>query len=306
MIKRMTIISHHLGSAKWQHGLPILTLLFAASLWGISWYPIRFLEETGINGLWVSLLIYTGTVSVALPYIIKQRREFLQNKWPLLVIAISIGWVNMSFILAILEGQVVRVLLLFYLSPVWAVLLSWLVLKEELHSKGWIMVMVAVTGAVIMLWSPELGFPLPQSQSDWLALSSGIFFAFSNMMIRRTQQASIIVKTISGWLGVVLVSGVMIIFTLTPPGVLSVINVSMAMLYGIVGMTLMTLAVVYGVSHMPLYRSSVILLFEIVVGAVSAVWLANETILLQEWVGGSLVILAAYISARLEIKEENT
>lgn len=306
MFKRLTIISHHPGSAKWQHGVSILALLFAATMWGLSWFPIRFLEESGINGYWVSLLIYTGTVSVALPYIFIHRSEFLQNKWPLLLIALSIGWVNMSFILAILEGQVVRVLLLFYLSPVWAVLLSWLVLKEDLHSKEWIMVSVAMTGAVIMLWSPDLGFPIPQNKSDWLALSSGIFFAFSNMMIRRTQQASIAVKTISGWLGVVLVSGLLILFTLTPPGNLTISNVSVALLYGILGMTLMTLAVVYGVSHMPLHRSSIILLFEIVVGAVSAVWFANEKILPQEWWGGSLVILAAYISARLEIKEEDT
>ena len=155
-----------------------------------------------------------------------------------------------------------------------------------------------------MLWSPKLGMPLPQSKSDWLALSSGIVFAFSNMMIRKTEQAPIIVKTVSGWIGVVVVSAVLIIFTSTPAGELNPGNVSIAIAYGILGMTLMTLAVVYGVTHMPLLRSSIILLFEIVVGALSAVWLANETILPQEWIGGSLVILAAYISARLEIKEE--
>jgi drug/metabolite transporter (DMT)-like permease len=85
---------------------------------------------------------------------------------------------------------------------------------------------------------------------------------------------------------------------------LTITNVSLAILCGLFGMTLMTVAVVYGVSNMPLHRSSVIFLFEIVVGAASAVWLANENILPQEWIGGSLVILAAYISARLEIKDE--
>ena len=76
-------------------------------------------------------------------------------------------------------------------------------------------------------------------------------------------------------------------------------------LLGIFGITLMTLSVVYGVSHMPIYRSSVILLFEIVIGAASAVWIANETIRGQEWWGGSLVILAAYLAARSNLHEEN-
>lgn len=305
MVKRDAIISQHFSGAKWQHGLSILSLLFAASMWGISWYPVRYLEESGINGLWVSLLIYTGTLSVSIPFIFKYYRQFLDNKWPLIIIGLSVGWLNLSFILAVIDGQIIRVLLLFYLSPVWAALLSWLVLKEKLQAKEWLMIAIAITGALIMLWSPELGMPLPQSKSDWLALSSGIFFAFSNMMIRKTEQASILVKTISGWFGVVAVSGLLILFTSTPAGHLAIENVSIAVLYGIFGMTLMTLAVVYGVSHMPLHRSAIILLFEIVVGAISAVWLANENILPRDWVGGSLVILAAYISAQLEIKEES-
>ena len=273
-------------------------------MWGLSWYPVRYLEESGINGIWVSLIIYTGTVSVAIPYIFKHYREFAANKWPLLIIGFSVGWLNLSFILAVLDGQIVRVMLLFFLSPVWGTLLAWLVLKETIHIKEWLMLMIAVTGAVIMLWSPELGMPLPHSESDWLALSSGIFFAFANMMIRKTEHVSIMVKTVSGWIGVVVVSGVIILITMTPPGNLTLTNVPLAMLYGTFGMTLMTLAVVYGVTRMPLHRSSIILLFEIVVGAVSAVWLANEKILPQEWAGGSLVILAAYISARLEIEEK--
>lgn len=273
-------------------------------MWGLSWYPLRYLENSGINGLWVSLLVYAGTLIVALPWIIKHRGEFIEHAWPLFIIAVAVGWLNISFILAVIDGQIVRVTLLFFLSPVWATLLSWLVLKEDFHGKEWVMIAIAVTGAMIMLWSPEVGLPVPQGESDWLALSSGVFFAFANMMIRRTEKASIVVKTISGWVGVVLMSGLLAVLTMTPPGDLNVTNVLLALLCGLFGMTLMTVAVVYGVSNMPLHRSSVILLFEVVVGAASAVWLANERILPQEWVGGSLVVMAAYISARLEIKEE--
>lgn len=273
-------------------------------MWGLSWYPLRYLENSGIHGLWVSLLIYSGTLIVALPWIIKHRNEFKQHAWSLIIIALAVGWLNISFILAVIEGQIIRVTLLFFLSPVWATLLSWLVLKEDLHGKEWQMIAIAISGAIIMLWSPEIGFPVPQSQSDWLALSSGMFFAFANMMIRKTEKASIVVKTISGWIGVVLVSGLLVLFTMTPPGNLNFTNVTLALICGLFGMTLMTVAVVYGVSNMPLHRSSVILLFEIVVGAASAVWLANEKVMPQEWLGGSLVVLAAYLSARFEIKDE--
>ena len=56
------------------------------------------------------------------------------------------------------------------------------------------------------------------------------------------------------------------------------------------------------VTHLPVYRSAVILLFEVVAGAVSAQLLTDEVVLLREWVGGSFVILAAYLSAHAHIK----
>jgi drug/metabolite transporter (DMT)-like permease len=41
------------------------------------------------------------------------------------------------------------------------------------------------------------------------------------------------------------------------------------------------------------------LLFELVAGAVSQQLLSNEVMTLTEWLGGSLIVLAAYLSARL-------
>jgi drug/metabolite transporter (DMT)-like permease len=45
------------------------------------------------------------------------------------------------------------------------------------------------------------------------------------------------------------------------------------------------------------------MLFELIVGAFSAWWLANEAITLQEWVGGVLILTAAVIAI---LREENT
>jgi drug/metabolite transporter (DMT)-like permease len=53
---------------------------------------------------------------------------------------------------------------------------------------------------------------------------------------------------------------------------------------------------------MRVQRSSVILLFEIVAGAVSAAWLAGEGLNWREWVGGLLIIVAGYFMATLNAK----
>ena len=49
---------------------------------------------------------------------------------------------------------------------------------------------------------------------------------------------------------------------------------------------------------MPVHRSAIILLFEIVVATVSTYLLTIERMSMREWLGGIAVIAAAYLSAR--------
>ncbi len=104
--------------------LPVLSLLLSATLWGVIWYPLRLLEQGGLAGLWATLIIYTTAsllgLVLALPYL----GQLGRRPWLMLLLAAAAGWCNVSFILAMLEGTVMRVLLLFYLSPVWATLLG--------------------------------------------------------------------------------------------------------------------------------------------------------------------------------------
>ena len=76
------------------------------------------------------------------------------------------------------------------------------------------------------------------------------------------------------------------------------------MALGVGGFMLSTLAVVYGVTHMPVQRSAVIMLFELVVGAASAWLLASEIVSIQEWIGGVLILTAAMIAILQEDKHD--
>lgn len=277
--------------------LPVFSLLLGATLWGVIWYPLRLLEEQGVPGLWSSLLMYAAATLLSLPWVWRWREQLLQRPGLLLALSLAAGWCNVTFVLAVIEGNVVRVLLLFYLSPIWAALLGWLMLRERLTARAWLMVALAMSGALIMLWDPVHGIPWPQHRADWLALSSGFTFALSNVLVRKGQDVSVPVKTIVVWWGGVLLAGLAILLTTTPVD-LDWINGTAAAALGIFGIVIMTFAVQYGVTHMPVHRSAVILLFELVAGAASAQWLSTETVTPREWLGGALVIAAAYWSAR--------
>jgi len=281
--------------------LPVLALLLGATLWGVFWYPLRLLEQNGLVGLWATLLIYGAALVVGLPVVLR-RRYPLVRPGLLLVLALVSAWCNIAFILAILEGNVVRVTLLFFLSPLWTVILSKLLLDEPLTRSARITLLLALVGALVMLWDTEMGVPWPQGQADWLALSSGFAFALSNVLIRKMHDVEIWVKTVSTWCGAVTLSGIWILVAgISLPAVEPEVMVA-ALSLGAVGMVVMTLVVLYGVTHMPAHRSAVILLFELVVGAVSAQLLTDEHVMVNEWVGGLLIVLAGWYAARHQVK----
>lgn len=276
--------------------LPVMGLLFASTMWGLIWYPLRLLEESGMHGLWASALMYCGTLVIAIPVLAKGWQEWKTHPYLFFFMAIATGWTNIAFILAVLDGNVVRVLLLFYLSPLWATLLAIVFLGEQLSRRSLGILGIAMVGAVIMLWHESLGFPAPRDAADWLALSAGIAFAITNVLIHKLNEASVMVKTATGWLGVLFLAFILILFTGQKLSVSTEV-IAGAWILGAVAMTMMNIAVVYGVTNMPVHRSAIILLFEVVVGAISSLLLTNEVIELREWIGGGLVILAAYLTA---------
>jgi drug/metabolite transporter (DMT)-like permease len=279
----------------------VLVLLWAATFWGTVWYPLRLLEQAGLSGLWTTWIIFCTAALQGLWLAWPHRRELLKQPRLLILIAVANGWLNTAFVLAILDGNVVRVLLLFYLSPLWSTLLAWLWLGERPSITGITTLVLAMMGALLMLWNPSLGFPWPQSESDWLAISSGIGFSFSNVAVRRLRHLPSPLKATVIWWGVVVVAGSWLFFEQSPwPHSVSIATWGGAVLLGGIGVFTATLAVVYGVARLPVHRSATILLFELVAGALSAQWLTNEVVTSIEWLGGGLIVIAAYVSVREE------
>jgi drug/metabolite transporter (DMT)-like permease len=120
--------------------------------------------------------------------------------------------------------------------------------------------------------------------------------------VRKLQAVGVLLKSATTWAAVVAIAGIWIVlrgdaFPAVGPGV-----VAAAVVLGLCGFLVMSLAVVYGVSRMPVHRSAVILLFELVAGAVSSLLLTDEVIRMREWLGGGLIIIAAYVAAHIHAR----
>ena len=278
---------------------PVICLLVGAALWGLTWYPLRLLEAGGLQGLWLTLIAYATILIVTLPVTLRCLREFTQAPVLLTLLILASGWTNVAFILAILEGNILRVMMLFYLSPLWATLMGWLFLKEHISGTAIGSLILALSGAFLMLWNPEMGSPWPQGKADLWAISAGLAFAVANVVIRQTSTISLSTKMSTVWVGVVfLSSGLILLEGSGIPDAAAPVFLGAAAL-GIFVIFAMTWMVQYGVSHMPVHRSSVILLFELVVAGISQQLLTDEVVTPLEWLGGALIVVGAYLSARI-------
>lgn len=273
-------------------------LLYAATMWGLFWYPLRLFEQVGLPAIWVSLISFSSAMCIGLVLCRSRFAEYRLQPLTLLLIAISAGWCNIAVLVALAEGNAIRVILLFYLSPVWAVIMGHLILKEKLQRIEMLIFLLAFLGAIIMLWNPDVGIPWPASRADWLALSSGFMFALSNVLIRSLQNISIPVKSTTTWIGGVVIALLWIVLSDHHFPVVGTTVWSYAVILGVFGIVLMSLSVQYGVTHMPVYRSAIILLFEIPVTAVSVYFLAGDKLTMMEWVGGIIVISSGWLIAR--------
>jgi drug/metabolite transporter (DMT)-like permease len=65
----------------------------------------------------------------------------------------------------------------------------------------------------------------------------------------------------------------------------------------------MSYSIQYGLARIPANRAIVILLFELVVAAIAAYFLAGETMRVRDWIGGAFIVAACLASARTGTKD---
>ena len=280
----------------------IPSLLFGAAMWGLIWYPYRLLQDAGAGGVATSFLTYLIPLALTLAFTWRHLLTARAHLVWLAVLGLAAGWANMAYVLAVIEGEVMRVVLLFYLAPVWTVFFARALLGEKLTFWGWAIMLFSFAGALVMLWPADGGLPLPANRAEWIALSAGVSFALANVVTRKIDEADHWAKALAVWAGVCVVAGLATGFVAQPFAFFATVNTHTILILLGVGLCTgaMTLAVQYGLSHTLANQAIIIFLFELVVAALSSWWWVNETLNLQEWIGAAMIITGSLFSGHLE------
>jgi len=279
--------------------LPALALLFNAFVWGISWWPFRGLQQHGLHPLLATALVYL--LSLVLLLIVRPQawRSFAHQ--PLLwLLAAAAGMTNVGFNWAVTVGDVVRVVLLFYLMPAWTVLLAWPMLGERPTPAALLRLALALAGVVIVLKTGGSPWPVPESLPDALALAGGISFALTNILLRKLHDVDAAARVLAmfgggaGMAAATALLGIAAGFVAVPAAPQGAWLLGLALSLGFLGSNV---ALQYGATRLNSSTTALIMLSEVLFASLSSVALGAAELTARTLIGGGLILAAAAWSA---------
>jgi len=276
--------------------LPVIVLLFGSVLWGLTWIPLKYFNQQGIEGIPLSLIAYGVVGLILLPAIIRQYPLWRNSQRFIWLIFALGGVANLSFAVAMVYGDVIRVMVLFYLLPAWGVLGGRIFLKEEIDKTRWIAVLLALSGAFIVLGGAKI-FESPPSWIDLLALTSGFALSMNNIVFRASADLPVMSKVGMSFVGTFFIASLLLIFNFQPMPVIETNIFLLILAFGILGLFTATMATQWAVTKIEVSRASILIILELVTAVLSAMWIGNEQLSLIETFGGLLIIIAAVMEA---------
>ncbi|MFT5421655.1 MAG: drug/metabolite transporter (DMT)-like permease [Candidatus Endobugula sp.] len=292
----------------------VLVLCLSSIGWGLAWLPIKGLNNMGLDTPHIIIIAFTSAALALLPWTMKQRRAWLPALPMMLALGFLGGFANVAFQTAISEGDVIRVMILFYMLPIWSVLGGKIFLNEAIDKRRIAALFICVGGAFFILEAWNFSWT-SFSGIDLLALGAGVGLASTNILFRFT--ASVPLASKIGFMFTGCVMLMLIPLLLFPHFIAANTDwlltvplpdngaVPLAMAYGMIWIMLISFGSLWAVTQIEAGRSAVILVLELVAAVTSVVLITHSDLKSHELIGGIMVLIAALLEeTRPEPKEK--
>ncbi len=278
-----------------------LALLLGGAMWGLYWIPVRALEALGLTGSWPGVVMFLAALIAVLPFVLREWRAIAPRWRGLILSGMFTGAAFSLYSTSLVYTEVVRSILLFYLTPIWGTLLGVAFLGERLQPRR-VIGLVCGLGGLFVVLGGEQAMPWPRNTGDWLALASGVAWALGSLGLYRAEGVPISGQIFVFVLGAICVAALglfvelhfgqvapsrQILMTAAPYAALSAIFVLPMLVLTIWPATLLSPA-----------RVGLLLMSEVVVGLFSAALLSGEPFGWREFLGALMIISAAVLEMR--------
>ncbi len=274
-------------------------VIFAAAIWGLFWIPLRFFEAHGLDAAWATVAQFVVPALLLLPvalWRVAHRQPIGLNHYST---GLLIGAAFVLYYESLLLTDVVRALLLFYITPIWSTILEVVFLRRRVRLPRLFALLLGISGLFIVLGGRS-GIPLPQNPGDMMALLSGIVFAFGSLRVRSRPQLETFEHVFSFFIYGALFAGAMTLLPISELGTFPAISTWMRLSPWLLIMAVFFLipvmwGLLWGARHLDPGRLGILLQMEAVIGIGSAAILTDEPFGLPEILGTILILGASVV-----------
>lgn len=274
-------------------------MVIAASVWGLFWLPLRAFERNGLDPAWTTLGQFIAPLIILLPVALfryaKSRTFGLGN----ISSGLLIGAAFVLYYESLLLTNVVKALILFYITPAWSTLLEVIVMRKRFSLWRGLSLALGFSGLLVIL-SQKSGLPIPHNLGDMMALLSGILFSWGTMRVRSASNTSSFDQMFSFFFYGSLVGFAIAFLPFSqlgsPPNIETILRLAPWLILMAVFLIIpMMWALLWASQLIDPARLGILLQMEAIVGITSAALFAGEPYGLRELTGTFLVLSAGFV-----------
>lgn len=271
-------------------------ILASAVLWGTLWIPLRQIHDAGLSRGWATAASFLLPLLVLAPLALRRWRRIAASRWELGTVGFWLALAIALYAEGVVRGQVARVVLLFYLTPVWSTLLARWQLGEPITGRRVATILLGL-GGMLVLFGGEAGIPMPRTAAEWMGLVAGVAWAVSMVHVNRTASHPPLDRVLAQF---VFLGPLFLLVTLIPGGAGTAgfqagalaAAAPRVLVLALVWMLPVVWLTIFGASRLEPGRVAILLMLEIVVTLATAALLTDEPFGRRE-LGGAALILAA-------------
>ncbi|MDE0309567.1 MAG: DMT family transporter [Acidiferrobacterales bacterium] len=278
--------------------VPSLVVAISGAIWGLFWIPIRQLDAGGISAAWTSLITFGIAGLLFLFVFFLQFRKTGRVPWNVFITGLIGGCSIVFYAIGFVLTEVVKTILLIYLTPIWSIILGRFMLNEKITPYRIAAIVCGLAGMIVILEVLNGEFRISNA-GDLIALSAGVLWSLATIGIRKRPEVRVWEQVGAFYIGGALVALLFIIFPFQglekPPTLSAVTNSLLWIVIFLVVFVSAIFLVFWGAQRLSPARVGLLLMTDVVCGVVSAAILAGEPFGWTQVIGVVLIVSAAII-----------
>ena len=284
---------------------PNLAVIFSCLFWGTYWIPLRSIDSVNSGSVWPLFLSFLFLALILLKPLMKSITNIFINKNYFFLAGCFFAALGISlYSESLLRGEIAKVVVLFYLCPIWGTIFARFILNHSFTIKRIFSIILGIIGLEIIVGFDK-GIILPSTTVEWIALLAGLMWAMSMTLFNLANTTSGVEKTS---LTAFLIPFVYLFLCFIPGGknlaipysLLSIHPIYIWMiLFAIIWLLPSILLTYFSVEVLDPGRINILLAFEVAVGFLSSALLTNEIIGFREYIGAIFVISACFVDVSI-------